>query len=322
MMSEPQSIFHTKYQEFATELLATFPELSVQIHAAIALTPQESLQRFRDEVKHIASADTTATPGTVLPGVSLPDNIWKTLSSANQGAIVEYVKLLSMCCFLEGGFSDGSAAPTQPWMEDMMGQWKDKLSSVDFEGIMGKFSKIFGAGAGVGEAGKEGDKDASGSSGFKMPSLPEKFLKGHLAKLAEEIVRDIKPEDIGLTPQMVEECEKSPSRAFDILIQVFTRNPGIIQDTVKRIGKRLQQKVQSGQIRPQEIAREAEEMMKEFASNPEFVELMESLKASFGFEDMDMARQAGREGSARLSIVQQRLRKKLDARKAKNGSAK
>jgi hypothetical protein len=43
---------------------------------------------------------------------------------------------------------------------------------------------------------------------------------------------------------------------------------------------------------------------------------MESLKSMFGFEDMDMARQAGREGSARLSMVQQRLRKKLEAKKA------
>jgi hypothetical protein len=162
-----------------------------------------------------------------------------------------------------------------------------------------------------------GATDASGgTAGFKMPELPQKFLKGHLAKLAEEIVRDIRPEDLGLTPEMLAECESSPSRALNMLVQVFTRNPGMIQATIKKIGNRLQQKVQSGQIRPQEIAREAEELMQEFSSNPEFVGVMESLKGMFGFEDMDFARSAGREGSARLSMVQQRLRAKLAARKA------
>ena len=149
-----------------------------------------------------------------------------------------------------------------------------------------------------------------------MPKLPEKFLKGQLAKLAEEIVKDIKPEDLGLSPEMLEECEKSPSRAFELLIQMFTKNPAIIQTTIKKIGKRLQQKIQSGAIRPQEIAREAEELMKEFAGNSEFVDMMGTFKSAFGFENMDVARAAGREGSARLSMVQERLRKKLEARKA------
>ena len=62
--------------------------------------------------------------------------------------------------------------------------------------------------------------------------------------------------------------------------------------------------------------------MKEFSSNTEFVGVMESVKSMFGFEDMDLARQSGREGSARLSMVQQRLRAKLEARKAKNAGAK
>jgi hypothetical protein len=143
-----------------------------------------------------------------------------------------------------------------------------------------------------------------------FPKIPEKFLKGHMAKLAQEIVKDITPEELGISPEMMAECEKTPSRAFDILFQVFTNNPTIIQKTVQRIGKRLQQKIASGAIRPQEIAREAEELMKEFASNPSFVEMMEGIKSAFGFEDMGLARAAGRESSARLAMVKERLRKK------------
>ena len=323
-MNKMTSVFQTKYDEFAKELSETFPEYVSSINSAIALAPEVRLSLFQAEIRVVGIDEVSSNPGTVLPGVIIPDAAWATLSTATQGAIWEYLKLLSMCCFLEAGFSDGPASAgaggtsdSKSWMDGMMGQMKDKLSSVDFEGLMGKFAKVFGA--------ESGTTDASGSKlpgGFKMPELPKKFLKGHLAKLAEEIVRDIKPEDLGLTAAMMEECEKSPSRALNLLVQVFTKNPGAIQSTIKKIGSRLQQKVQSGQIRPQEIAREAEELMKEFSSNPEFVDVMESLKSMFGFEDMDMARQAGREGSARLSAVQQRLRKKLDAKKAKNNTAK
>jgi hypothetical protein len=319
----PASVFQDKYDEYTSDLLEVFPDFEAQIRTAIALSPNERLTRFQREIRVVGvqpSANHSANPGTILPGLTIDDAVWAQLSDATRGAIWEYLQLLSMCCFLEHGFAStapmggaGGEAPAESdpgmrsWIDGMMGQWREKLSGVDFEGLMGKFSSIFGGGE---------TTDGSGNAGFKMPELPQKFLKGHLAKLAEEIVRDIRPEDLGLTQEMMEECERSPSRALNMLVQVFTRNPGMIQATIKKIGNRLQQKVQSGQIRPQEIAREAEELMHEFSNNPEFVGVMESLKGMFGFEDMDFARSAGREGSARLSMVQQRLRAKLAARKA------
>jgi hypothetical protein len=119
---------------------------------------------------------------------------------------------------------------------------------------------------------------------------------------------------------MIAECEKNPSRAFDILFQVFGSNPANIQKIVQKIGKRLQQKIASGQIRPQEIAREAEELMKEFAGNSSFVDMMEGIKGAFGFQDMDMAKAAGREGSARLAMVKDRLKKKASEKEAKKAA--
>ena len=68
---------------------------------------------------------------------------------------------------------------------------------------------------------------------------------------------------------------------------------------------------------------EAEELMKTFSENPQFVEMMEGFRQAFGMEGHeDDLRAAGRDGSARLSLVQQRLRKKLDAKKkAEQGSS-
>jgi hypothetical protein len=57
--------------------------------------------------------------------------------------------------------------------------------------------------------------------------------------------------------------------------------------------------------------------MKECTDNPAFKEMMEGFRGAFGFEDMDAAREQGREGSARSAIVRARLRAKLEKRKAK-----
>lgn len=303
--SDKMDIFQTKYDEFADELLATFPELTAQIRAAIALDEKERLARWQSEIK-TTNTDQTLNPGTVLPGVVIPDSVWASLSKTTQSAIWEFLQLLSMCCFFETGFAGAPGTAPPAWMEEAMKTWKTKLESVDFESLMGKFSSFF-----------KFDTDASGTSS-PFPKLPEKFLKGQIAKLAEEIVKDIKPEDLGLTPEVMAECEKSPSRAFDILVQLFTKNPGVIQKTIQRIGKRLQQKVQSGAIRPQEIAKEAEELMKEFASNSEFGDLLGSLKGMFGgADDDDFSYDSAPAGSnARLNAVKERLRKKAEAKKA------
>jgi hypothetical protein len=175
---------------------------------------------------------------------------------------------------------------------------KDKMSKVDFSSFTSKFSKLFGV------------------DGANIPKLPEKFMKGHIARLAEEMMRDFKPEDFGLDPDTLRECESEPSKAFEMLLQAFTSNPGILQNSIQKIGKRLQSKIQSGAIKPQQIVAEAEELMKEFSENPAFVEMMESFRSMFGMEDPDLARKTGNEQSARMSIVKQRLQKKLEAKKA------
>jgi hypothetical protein len=175
VIPEGPSVFQTKYDEFAKELLETFPELAPQIRAAVAIPAADRLSRFQSEVKVSASADVNT--GAVLPGVTLTDAVWATLSPTNQKAIWEYIRLLSMCCFLEG-FGSADAADGKGWMDEVMGNWKEKLGKIDFEGLLKKFSGIF-------SFGDEKATDASGG-GFKMPKLPEKFLKGQLAKLAEE----------------------------------------------------------------------------------------------------------------------------------------
>jgi hypothetical protein len=341
-MEEPTatetSVFQTKYNEFVEDLLGALPEYALQIQASRSLDDKTKLNRFQEEVKvgNTLGADDTnehnKNPGKVLPGVEISDTVWASLSEQTRKAIWEYVRILSICCFMEAGFSESSKPD---WMDDAMNDMKKKLEGFDFQSIIGKFATFFKSGTdGAAPAGGAG-AGASSTSGLPsglpagleglfengFPKIPEKFLKGHMAKLAQEIVKDITPEDLGISKEMIEECEKDPSRAFDVLFKVFGSNPGNIQKIVQKIGKRLQQKITSGAIRPQEIAREAEELMKEFAGNSSFVDMMDGIKGAFGFQDMDLARQAGREGSARLSMVKERLKKKASEKEAKKAAA-
>lgn len=319
------SVFQTKYNEFVEDLLGALPEYTSQIQAARELDMITRLNRFQEEVKvgNTFGGDTddfNKNPEFVLPGVKISDSVWQSLSDNTQKAIWEYVRILSICCFMEAGFSEGSKPA---WMDEAMNDMKTKLESADFQNIIKKFMTFLKPSDNSNTDADNKETAGSMPAGFEklfengFPKIPEKFLKGHMAKLAQEIVKDITPQDLGISEEMVAECEKNPSRAFDILFQVFGNNPGVIQKTIQKIGKRLQQKIMSGAIRPQEIAREAEELMKEFASNSSFVEMMDGIKSAFGFEDMNLARQAGKESSARLSLARERLRKKASEKEAR-----
>ena len=329
-------MFQQKYNEFVDDLRGTLPEYEEALSAALVLSAEDRLTRFQQEVKtanmfheHQNKEVHEINPRRILPGVELTDAIWAGLSENTQKAIWEHTRVLSICCLMEAGFSQD----TQPkWVEDAFSQAmkdvQDKMKSTDLEGVLKTFMAYFQSmkGADTDDTDtKDDSKDAhtpkKGLFENGFPSLPEKFMKGHLARLAQEIVKDITPADLGITAEQLKECEKDPSRAIHILFSTFTERPDVIQKVVAKIGKRLQQKVASGSIRPQEIAREAEEMMKEFSENSSFVDMMENIKRAFGMEDMDIARKTGNEGSARLSLARDRLRKKLEKKKEAQAQA-
>lgn len=291
MSADLGSVFQTKYNEFADDLASTFPELAAPIAAAKALSPAERLALFQAANP---SRNAAANPGTVLPGVTITDVLWSEISETSRAAIQEYLTLLTVCSLINSGKGLDETFGAQT--KEFLNSWKDRMASADFKGLAEKMAGLFGA------------------STDGIPKLPEKFLKGHLARLAEELVKDFNVADFGLDEETIRACESDPSQAFNMLMKVYGSNPGMITGTIAKIGKRLQSKFASGEIRHQEIVAEAEELMKTFSDNPAFVEMMESFRSMFGMEDPDLARQAGREGSARLAMVKQRLKKKMAAR--------
>jgi hypothetical protein len=290
-----RSVFNDKYTEFCDKLVGVLPELVAVIQVAKALPAQERVTQFHTQVAPQCSPtrDGKVNPCFILPGVAVSNSLWDSLGEKSQTAIQEYLTLLTMCSLYE------NAGAAEAWTENLLGDMKEKLGNLDFEGMSKKFAGLLG-----------------NLSPDKLPKLPERFLKGHLAKLAEELVREFKPEDFGLDVEQLASAGSDPMKAFSFLTEIYTKKPDFIQKAMVRIANRLQEKVRRGEIRPEQIAAEAEELIKEFSGNGAFVEMMESIRGAFGMEDMDLARQAGREGDARRNLVRDRLRKKMEAKKA------
>jgi hypothetical protein len=290
--------FHEKYVEFAKDLIKTFPELSTEINAAIELSEEDRVSRYSKEilVTFPSKIDQTKTPGKVLPGVEIVPELWATTGKKTRAAIYEYLSILNLCIAFQG-----TPEFTKEWADNMMREARASMNKIDFENISKMLFKTFGS------------KDGSSA----LPPLPERFLKGKLAKLAEEMVKEFKPEDFGITQEQIDACERDPTRAFEILMSASVMDPSTIKSAMMRVGKRLQEKVSCGELKPQELVLEAEELIKEFKEHPAFVELMETFRNAFNFSDMETARATGHDNEGRLSKVRERLRKKLDQRKKK-----
>ena len=309
-------IFDAKYVEFAKDLLATCPELEPQIKAALAMETEDRMKEFKKQVLTSCSPkrDGEKCPDYVLPGVAMPQEIWASLSEKSKKAIQEYMTILSFTFLIDAGTS-GDVSGSEwnaEWAKKMMEEMQEKMGGVDFAGISAKIASLFGSmGAGPAGAG-EG----------RFPELPKKFLNGQIAKLAEDIVRELKIEDFGLDPEVLKSAGNDPTKALNLIMEVLMKNPRSLQTTIQKLSKKIQQKIQSGVLRPNDLVAEAEELMKTFSENPQFVSLMESFRQSFGAFDPEVARRTNREGEHRLNIVKERLRKKLAEKNAKKNNNK
>jgi len=307
MTTPVDSIFQAKYVEFATSLTEAFPEIAEVIKASLDSSPKDRVALYKALIMGNAGSpkrDPAVCPGMVLPGVFINEAMWTSSSEGTKSAINQFLSILTFSMMMKDGSSEALGDDAfKTWADSFMNQWRNKMDRTDFDSFTKRFADIFGSG------------------GNRLPPFPEKLRKGKLVKLAEEIVRELKPEEFGLDPETVKQCEEDPSKAFEVIMNSTMRNPERLQGAMKRIVKRLQEKFQRGEFKPQELAAEAEEMMKEFSENPAFVEMMDSMRKAFSFDDMASAKNSGHEHTARMNIVKERLRRKMAANNAAAANA-
>jgi hypothetical protein len=250
----------------------------------------------------------------ILPGVRMTPKLWSEVSKTTQNAIWNYMSSLILLSAADAVEGDGI--------------WEDEAFKKSMEAMMAGLKEASGgagAGAGAGFAGMSGmfgdmggmfsklremAESFSGGTGA-MPEfkLPERMFKGHIAKMARELVEEFKPEEFGLSPELIN--SQDPSKVFDALQDLFTRHPEKLMSAAQRIAKKLQTKFLRGEIRRDEIIAEVEELMKEFSENEAF----QSIFGNLGELLQASAKATGNEGSERRRAVQERLRKKAAAKR-------
>ena len=323
--------FDATYLQFLEELKQTFPEFATNIATAIALPVEEKRSTFltvwRSHTTDIASQNSdifTDSGIAIVPDVVLNKKLWSEISKNTQTAIWKYLSSLLLLAATEtttgwdiSGFKHD--------IEEMIKKLKEssQKAKADGTGISGEgFDGDWGNLPGLGDMSDMLKKITEMASGFgftDMPDLsgmkekfkiPERMFKGHIAKIAQELVKEFTPEDFGITPDMVENAD--PARIFEILQDIFTKRPEMLATAAQKIAKRIQAKFQKGEIKREEIIQEAEELMKEFADN----EMFSSLFGSLGEMMKGTEKSSGNEGSARRREVQERLRKKKAEKEA------
>lgn len=316
-MSSPS--FYTLYLQFCDDLKGTFPELSFskcrELSAEEAQTQFHSLWKDHQEAIRTRDASIFTKEGIeVLPGVLLTKKLWKEVSDTTHNAIWNYISSLMLISVSEG-FGMWDEEEMRKSMEEMMKHLKEAAEAAGGAGSGGE-SPFAGMG-GIFEKLKEmADKMGDGKEGGAMPNfkIPERMFNGHIAKMARELAAEFKPEDFGISPEMLQADD--PAKIFEYLQEIFTKNPEMLMAAAQRIAKKIQAKFQRGEIRREEIVAEVEELMKEFSENEAFNALFGQLGDLLSFS----AKATGNEGSERRRVVQERLRKKQAEKEAKKAA--
>jgi hypothetical protein len=317
--------FQSTFAQFVEDLEGTYPELSDTLATCKALPEEDVIRKYRDLYKGKAmmvamrEPSLFATAHEILPGVVITAKLWKEVSKKTQGAMWNYMSSLILLSAADDTEGEGFWEDTEfkKSMEDMMKNLKDAAGmpaagagdsgdTNPFSAMGGIFEKLKGM---AGLFGSMGDKS--------MPEfkIPERLYKGHIAKMAKELAEEFKPEEFGISPEMLE--TQDPAKVFEYLQEVFTKNPEKLMSAAQRIAKKLQTKFLRGEIKREEIITEIEELMKEFSDNEAF----NAIFGNLGELLSSSAKATGNEGSERRRVVQERLRKKAAEKEAKKSLA-
>jgi hypothetical protein len=342
--------FQTTFDQFVGELEATFPELKDGIKAARAF-PKEHLAKqfrvmYRGKAMLVAVRDEAFFAGDVeiLPGIVMTPKLWSEISKATKKAIWNYLSSLILLTAADDATEEDTFWNDEEFkrcMENMMSGLKDAASGAasggagtsgasgaaggtssnpfagfgnmgDMGGLFGKLREMaesFASNAGASTGGSgSGAPTGTGLPEFK---IPERMFKGHIAKMARELAEEFKPEEFGISPELMN--TQDPAKVFEYLQELFTRNPEKLMSAAQRIAKKLQTKFLRGEIKRDEIIAEIEELMKEFSENEAF----NSIFGNLGELLQMSAKATGNEGSERRRVVQERLRKKTAEKEAK-----
>lgn len=268
--------------------------------------------------------------GLLIGAVRIPPTIWGELSNSTKAAIWRYLRTLTleaaMVVSLEGitpgtqqvlldiMTDEATADPTSatPTFADpadpasMMNNLPQQLQPLmeKLKSVMGQFMDV------------SGFLDVSGMA---MPKIPDRLRNGQIARMVEEMAKHLTPEEFGIDPAILE--GDNVEEVLRRLFEAYQRNPALLTTNAKRIADKIRKQILGGSLNRDALLSEAKEYVDLFKDHPLFKEGLSKLQEMFGENGLaSMFGSLGGGGnteSERCRIVQERLRKKLEARRAK-----
>lgn len=316
---------------FCDELRLTFPELAPQIDRAATVTGEQFWSSWVSNLSILLLRDSAALfekrRGLLFGPIQMTPALWAELSAKTQGAIWKYLRTMTLEVAMamnldsldttvmqeisailtaerleaDAGTAASEAGGASAAAADMFEHLKPMMEKL--KTMLGGFMDISG-----------GLPDMS-----SFPEIPERLRKGRIARLAEELAKQIDPAEFGIDPEALK--GSSIEDVLKRLAEMYQKDPTALIAGAKRVAEKIKTKITGGSLNREELLAEAQEFVALFKEHPLFKEAIakfEGMMGGGGIAEMfgSMSGSAGAP-SARRSAVQERLRKKLAARAQK-----
>lgn len=340
------SKFHETLTTFCAELRATFPELAgATVRAVSTVTPVTFWRSWQTNLPLLATRDSAALfserRGILVPPIALTPALWGEVSEATQDAIWRFLRTLLLEALMEGHFDETTlteersrivmAILTEERLEAATSAMDTSEGAAAVEeaaadlfggmsGLMDRLRGLLGAAAAATDGSGGAAAGGAGVSYPPMPEIPERLRNGKIARLAQEMAKQFKPEEFGIDMAALASAGDNVEEVLRHLAEMYQRDPTMLIAGAKRMADRIRRQVMGGSLKQEELVAEAKEFVELFKEHPLFKEAIEKFNGMVGeggLMEMFGGGGAASAPSDRLRTVQDRLRKKLAARQAK-----
>jgi hypothetical protein len=332
MASSANDVFSRTLTMFCDELRATFPELGRFVDRAALQTAEQFWSTWRNYLDILGSRDferlISERHGLLIGPVALTPALWTEISPATQKAIWRYLRTLLLEAAMSLKLDSLTAEQTEALMmilseerlETGGAEAEAEVKEIEEDAtkhltpLFERLRDLMGS-----ASGSSASASASASSSpidIPMPEIPERLRNGRIAKLAEDMAKHFNPAEFGIDPDLLkgDDMETILKR----IAELYQRDPTILIAGAKRMAERIKKQILGGSINRDQLIAEAQEYVTLFKEHPLFKEAIEKFQSFTGEGGLGALFGGGGSSSApseRLRTVQERLRRKMEARR-------
>lgn len=321
-MATSTSAYAKTLKSFCDELRLTFPELSAATDRAATVVPSSYWLMWHKNLDILLekSADGLfgAKSGFLISAVRMTPALWSEISENTQKAIWRYLRTLALESVMESATMESLTPDQMQSLMDIMTAERLEAGGDDaeaaqkelFEETMGHLNPLMERLKGM----MGGFMDGVDLKDIPLPEIPEHLKRGKIARLAEQLSKQFRPEEFGIDPAILE--GNNVEEVLKRLAELYQRDPTMIMAGAKRMADKIKKQLLGGSLKREDLLAEAKEFVALFKEHPLFKEAIAKFEGLIGEGGLASMMGGGNVPSERLMATQERLRRKLAERNA------